>query len=72
VQELPVGRIPEGIAFTPDGSQVLVQYHPERAIGVLSVVGDRLEDSGTRIEVPGQPSSLRTVEFPLRSSSPTP
>ena len=67
VQVLPVGRIPEGITFTPDGAQVLVQYHPDRTIGVLAVVGDRLEDTGTRIDVPGQPSAIRAVEYPLRS-----
>lgn len=69
VQELPVGRIPEGVTFTPDGSEVLVQYHPDRTIAVFSVVGERLEDSGRRIDVPGQPSAIRAVEFPLRSSA---
>jgi len=72
VQVLPVGRIPEGITFTPDGTRLLVQYHPDRTIGVLSVVGDRLEDRGTRIDVPGQPSAIRAVEYPLRSSPRTP
>lgn len=72
VQVLPVGRIPEGITFTPDGTRLLVQYHPDRTIGVLSVVGDRLEDHGTRIGVPGQPSAMRAVEHPRRPSPPTP
>jgi DNA-binding beta-propeller fold protein YncE len=68
VQELPIGRIPEGVTFTPDGREVLVQYHPDRTIAVFSVEGERLEDSGRRIDVPGQPSAIRTVEYPLRFS----
>ena len=35
VQELPIGRIPEGVTFTPDGREVLVQYHPDRTIAVF-------------------------------------
>ena len=70
VQELPIGRIPEGVTFTPDGREVLVQYHPDRTIAVFSVVGQRLEDSGRRIDVPGFPSAIRGVEFPLRQSAP--
>ena len=65
-------RIPEGITFTADGTQLLVQYHPDRTIGVLSVVGERLEDHGTRIDVPGQPSAIRAVEHPRRPSSSAP
>jgi sugar lactone lactonase YvrE len=72
VQELPIGRIPEGVTFTPDGREVLVQYHPDRTIAVFSVEGDRLEDSGRRIDVPGQPSAIRVVEHPLRASPPEP
>ncbi|MCS1411126.1 MAG: hypothetical protein M2R45_04322 [Verrucomicrobia subdivision 3 bacterium] len=60
-QTLPVGPIPEGVAFTSDGDYLLVQSHPARAIWVFEVKRRRLKDTGLRIEVPGMPSSLRAA-----------
>ena len=59
VDEHPVGRIPEGVAFTSDGKYLVVQCHPDRELWIFSVKGGRLKDSGQRIKVPGMPSSLR-------------
>lgn len=59
VQSLPVGAIPEGVAFTPDGRHIVVQCHPERALWVFRVEGESVSDTGHRIKVPGMPSSLR-------------
>jgi DNA-binding beta-propeller fold protein YncE len=59
VEELPVGRIPEGVAFTSDGKYLVVQCHPDRELWILSVHRGRLKDTGQRIKVPGMPSSLR-------------
>jgi DNA-binding beta-propeller fold protein YncE len=61
VQKIPVGRIPEGVAFTGDGKYLLVQCHPDRKIWVFRVNAGRVEDSGVRIDVPGMPSSLRAL-----------
>jgi DNA-binding beta-propeller fold protein YncE len=58
-QRLPVGRIPEGVAFTSDGRSLVVQCHPDRNLWVFSVKNGRVKDSGHRIAVPGMPSSLR-------------
>ena len=60
-QTVPVGPIPEGVAFTSDGDYLLVQSHPARAIWVFEVKRRRLQDTGLRIEVPGMPSSLRAA-----------
>lgn len=60
-QTLPVGPIPEGVAFTSDGDYLLVQSHPARAIWVFEVKRRRLRDTNLRIEVPGMPSSLRAA-----------
>ena len=60
-QTVPVGPIPEGVAFTSDGEYLLVQSHPSRAIWVFEVRRRRLKDTGLRIEVPGMPSSLRAA-----------
>jgi DNA-binding beta-propeller fold protein YncE len=59
VEEIPVGRIPEGVAFTSDGKYLIVQCHPDRELWIFSVNGGRLRDTGQRIKVPGMPSSLR-------------
>ncbi|MFM1942189.1 MAG: hypothetical protein RI897_1171 [Verrucomicrobiota bacterium] len=61
VQLVPVGRIPEGVAFSPDGKYLVVQCHPDRKLWVLNVKQNRLEDAGVRIDVPGMPSSLRAA-----------
>jgi DNA-binding beta-propeller fold protein YncE len=59
VEEIPIGRIPEGVAFTSDGKYLVVQCHPDRELWIFSVNGGRLRDTGQRIKVPGMPSSLR-------------
>jgi len=59
VEERPVGRIPEGVAFTSDGKYLVVQCHPDRELWIFSLNRGRLKDTGQRIKVPGMPSSLR-------------
>ena len=58
-QEIPIGRIPEGVAFTSDGRYLVVQCHPDRELWLFSVRRGRVRDTGERIKVPGMPSSLR-------------
>ena len=64
-QELPVGRIPEGVAFSPDGKHIIVQCHAERRLFLFEVRGEDVIDTGERIGVPGFPSSLRAADRPL-------
>jgi DNA-binding beta-propeller fold protein YncE len=59
-QHIPIGRIPEGVAFTSDGRYLLVECHPDRKIWMFRVTSNgTLEDTGRRIEMPGFPSSIR-------------
>ena len=60
-QTLPVGRIPEGVAFTSDGKHIVVQCHPDRELWIFAVEGDSVKDTSTRIKMPGMPSSLRAA-----------
>jgi len=59
IKTIPVGAIPEGVAFTADGSYLVVQCHPERELWIFRVKGERVTDTGQRIKMPGMPSSLR-------------
>lgn len=61
-QRLPIGRIPEGVAFTGDGKYLLVQCHPDRNIWVFRVTAAGVvEDTKLRIDLPGMPSSMRAA-----------
>lgn len=60
-QEIAIGRIPEGVAFTPDGRHVLVQCHADREIWILEMRRGRVRDTGQRVQVPGFPSALRSA-----------
>lgn len=59
VQQEPIPRIPEGVAFTGDGKYLLVQGHPDRVIHILEVDKERVKDTNKSVKVPGMPSSLR-------------
>jgi hypothetical protein len=60
-QRLPVGRIPEGVAFTSDGKYLVVQCNPDRELRIFQVSNGLVEDTGRRIKVPGMPASLRAA-----------
>ena len=60
-QKIPVGRIPEGVAFTSDGKYVVVQCHPDRQLWIFEVKDGEVKDTGQRISTPGMPSSLRAA-----------
>jgi DNA-binding beta-propeller fold protein YncE len=60
-QSLPVGRIPEGVAFTSDGKRLVVQCHPDRQLWVFDVRDNKVSDTAQRLTVPGMPSSLRAA-----------
>jgi DNA-binding beta-propeller fold protein YncE len=65
-QELPTGRIPEGVAFSPDGAYLIVQCHAERSLWLFEIHGEEVRDTGERISVPGFPSSLRAADKAFR------
>lgn len=60
-QTLAVGRIPEGVAFSPDGRTLIVQSHPDRELRLYPIRRGRVGTNYERIPVPGFPSSLRAV-----------
>jgi len=59
VQQLPIGAIPEGVAFSPDGRYLVVQCHPDRELRFYRVRGRKVRELDYRSATPGFPSSLR-------------
>lgn len=59
VGEATVGALPEGAAFSADGSHIYVGNFIDSDLSVLQVMGDRVTDSGKRFKLPGQPASVR-------------
>ncbi len=62
IQDLPIGRIPEGVCFTSDGRYPVVQEHAAKQMAIYEVVGGHLKDTGVRIATPGFPSALRRAD----------
>ncbi|HZP35468.1 MAG TPA: YncE family protein [Methylomirabilota bacterium] len=59
VGELPVGGLPEGAVFSPDGKYLYVGNYLDRNVSILKVDGTRVTDTGKKLTLPGQPASMR-------------
>jgi DNA-binding beta-propeller fold protein YncE len=59
VGEVTVGALPEGVAFSPDGSYLYVGNFIDGDMSVLKVDGTTLTDTGQRLKLPGHPASMR-------------
>jgi len=57
--EVTVGVLPEGAAFSADGSYLYVGNFIDKDLSVLRVDGDKITDTGSRFKLPGQPASMR-------------
>ena len=59
VNTLPLGAIPEGIAWSPDSSTVYIGNYADRDLQIFQVKDAALADTGTHLKLPGQPASMR-------------
>lgn len=59
IKEIEVGALPEGIAFSPDGSYMYVSSFFDSDVRVFRVTGTDVSDTGIRIGLPGHPGSMR-------------
>ena len=57
--EAPVGLLPEGGAFSADGSYLYIGNFIDSDLSVFRVAGSQLTDTGQRFKLPGQPASMR-------------
>jgi DNA-binding beta-propeller fold protein YncE len=61
VSEVADGVASQGIVFSADSRHVIVQFNVEHRLALYSIEGEKLVDTGKRIELSGGPSSLRSA-----------
>jgi DNA-binding beta-propeller fold protein YncE len=59
VGAVKAGRLPEGIAFSPEGKYVYVGNFSDSNLQIFKVDGDTLRDTGKVLKLPGHPASMR-------------
>ncbi len=64
LQEVKIGRIPEGVCFTPDGKYLVVQEHAAKRLTVFAVGADGVKETAVQVPIPGFPSALRRADRP--------
>jgi DNA-binding beta-propeller fold protein YncE len=55
-----VGALPEGAAFSADGSYLYVGNFIDGDLSILKVDGANVTDTGQRLKLPGHPASMRS------------
>jgi len=56
---LPAGGIPEAVAFSPGGDYLYIGNYADRNLQVFHIEGDHLVNTGTKLDLPGHPASMR-------------
>lgn len=59
VGDVPVGGLPEGAVFSPDGKYLYVGNFLDNDVWILKVDGTTITDTGKRLALPGAPASMR-------------
>ncbi|MBM3225383.1 MAG: YncE family protein [Candidatus Tectomicrobia bacterium] len=60
--EAPIGHWSQGVAFTPDNQYLMVQNMVEKDLMLFKLAGDKLEDTGQRLQMKGGPAAIRTAD----------
>ena len=61
VSRLPLGGLPEGVAFSRDSQYVYIGNYIDQNLQVFHIGGGRLSQVGPAIPLPGMPASMRGV-----------
>ncbi|HUB45685.1 MAG TPA: beta-propeller fold lactonase family protein [Acetobacteraceae bacterium] len=59
VKAIEVGRVPEAVAFHPNGRYIYVGNYTDQDFSILKVVNGNVVDTGKRFKVGGHPASAR-------------
>jgi DNA-binding beta-propeller fold protein YncE len=63
VGEVPLGGLPEGVAFSPDGKHIYVGNFIDSDMSILKVEGDKVTDTGKKMKLAGHPASVRGAKY---------
>jgi DNA-binding beta-propeller fold protein YncE len=61
VNELPGGEAAQGVVFSQDSKNILVQFDVERALALYTIRDGKLVDTGERIKLAAGPVSIRSM-----------
>ncbi|WP_025732186.1 YncE family protein [Carnimonas nigrificans] len=61
VNELDSGTAGQGLVFAKDNKTLIAQFNVEKQLAIFQIQSGKLVDTKERIDVPGGPSSLRTM-----------
>ena len=61
VDELPGGEAAQGIVFTKDSQNIVVQFDTERVLAIYAVRDGKLVDTGERLKLAAGPVSIRSM-----------
>ena len=61
VNELPGGEAAQGVVFTQDSKNILVQFDVERVLALYTIRDGKLVDTGERIKLAAGPVSIRSM-----------
>lgn len=61
VNDIPGAEAAQGVVFSQDGKQVILQMDVERALGVFAIRDGKLVDTGERIKLVAGPVSIRSM-----------
>lgn len=59
--EVAAGALPEGIAYSRNGEYAYVGDYVDKVLRVYRIADGKITDTGTRLQLPGQPASVRGV-----------
>ena len=61
VNRLPLGGLPEGVAFSPHSDYVYIGNYIDKNLQVFHIAGGKLAAVGAPMPLPGQPASIRAL-----------
>jgi len=61
VNRLPLGGLPEGVAFSPNSEYVYIGNYIDQNVQVFRIAAGRLVATGVTLKLPGQPASMRAL-----------
>ena len=61
VNEVPGGEAAQGVVFTQDSKNILVQFDVEKSLALYTIRGGKLVDTGERIKLAAGPVSIRSM-----------